>query len=65
MYNKLCYLCFLSRNITNYPQNYFSFCVGVEQYELEYGFSRKLNLKLHNKLGFSHIVLEEKPKIFH
>ena len=62
MYNKLCYLCFLSCNLTNYPQNRFSFSIGVEQYELEYGFSRNLILKFHNKLGFFHIVLEEKSQ---
>ena len=48
MYNKLCYLCFLSCNLTIYPQNHFSFSIGVEQYELEY--------------WLFHIVLEEKPQ---
>ena len=32
MYNSLCYLCFLSCNLTIYPQNHFSFSIGVEQY---------------------------------
>ena len=45
MYNKLCYLCFLSCNVTIYPQNHFSFSNGVEQYELEYWFFKKFNLK--------------------
>ena len=45
MYNKLCYLFFLSCNLTIYPQNPFSFSIGVEQYELEYWFFKKFNLK--------------------
>ena len=53
---------FLSCNLTIYPQNHFSFSIGVEQYELEYWFSRNLLLKLHNKLGLFHIVLEEKSQ---
>ena len=45
MYNKLCYLCFLSCNLTIYPHNHFSFSIGVDQYELEYWFFKKFNLK--------------------
>ena len=36
MYNKLCFLCFLSCILSIYPQNHFLFSIGVEQYELEY-----------------------------
>ena len=45
MYNNLCCLCFLSCNLTIYPQNHFSFSIGVEQYELEYWFFKKFTLK--------------------
>ena len=45
MYNKLCYLCFLSGNLIIYPQIYVSFNVRVEQYELENWFFNKFNLK--------------------
>ena len=63
MYNKLSYLCFLSCNSTNYPQNCFSFTIAVEQYELENNdFPRNLMLKLCNKMGLFHIVLEEKSQ---
>ena len=34
MYNKLCYLFFLSCNLTINPQNHFSFSIDVEQHEL-------------------------------
>ena len=64
MYNKLCYLCFFSCNLTIYPQNCFSFSIGVEQYERIIGFSRNLILRFHNKLGLFHIVLEEKSQKF-
>ena len=36
---------FSSRNLTIYPQNHFSFSIGVEQFELEYWFFKKFNLK--------------------
>ena len=62
MYNNLCYLCFLSCNLTIYPQNQFSFSIDVEQYELEYWFLRNLLLKLHNKLGLFHSLLEKKSQ---
>ena len=45
MYNNLCCFCFLSCNLTIYPQNHFSFSIGVEQYELEYWFFKKFTLK--------------------
>ena len=62
MYNNLCCSCFLSCNLTIYPQNHFSVSIGVEQYELEYWFFEKFTLNLHNKLGLFHIVLEEKSQ---
>ena len=46
MYNNLCYFCFLSCNLTIYPQNHFSFSIGVEQYELEYWFFKKFTQNL-------------------
>ena len=51
MYNKFCYLCFLSCNLKICPQNHFSFSIRVEQYELEYWFSKKFNLKTSQKTG--------------
>ena len=53
----------MSCNLTIYSQNYFSFSVGVEQYELEYWFFKKFYLKNSQKNGgLFHIVLEEKSQ---
>ena len=50
----------MSCNLTIHPQSYFSFSIGVEQYELGYWFFRKLNCKIHTILALFHIFIEEK-----
>ena len=65
MYKKLFYLCFLSCNLTIYPQNRFSFGIGVEQYELEYWFFKKFNLKTSQEVEtFSYCSRKKVPKNF-
>ena len=65
MYIKLCYFCFLSCNLTIYPQNHFSLGIGVKQYELEFWFFRKFNFKTSPKIGiFSYCSRKKVPKNF-
>ena len=65
MYNNLCYLCFLSCNLTIYLQNHFSFSIGVEQYKLEYKFFEKFTLKTSHSIGtFSYCSRRKIPKKF-
>ena len=45
MYNNLCSSCFFCCNLNIFPQNHFSFSIGVEQHELEYWFVKKFNVK--------------------
>ena len=56
---------FLSCNLTIYPQNHFSFSIGVEQYGLEYWFFKKFTLKTSQEIGtFSYCSRRKVPKNF-
>ena len=65
MYNKFCYLCFLSCKLIICPKSHFSFSICVEQCELEHWFSKKFYLKTSQKTGtFSFSSRKNVPKNF-
>ena len=62
MYNNLCYLCFCLVIYLFILKIIFHLVLVLSSMSWNIGFSRKLILKLHNKLGLFHIVLDEKSQ---
>ena len=60
MYNNLCCLCFCLVIYLFILKIIFHLVLVLNSMSWNIGFSRNLLLKLHNKLGLFHIVLEEK-----
>ena len=62
MYNNLCYLCFCLVIYLFNLKIIFHLVLVLNSMSLNIGFSRNLILRLQNKLGLFHIVLEEKSQ---
>ena len=62
MYNKLCYLFFCPVIQLFILKILFHLVLALNSMSWNIGFSRNSILRLHNKLGLFHIVLEEKSQ---